>query len=1281
MPQTRFNPFPGLRPFAMEERHLFFGREEQTAEMLVRLRQHRFIAVVGASGSGKSSLIRAGLLPELHGGTLRVAGSTWRVAVMRPGGDPLKHLSQALCDAGLYTDDVGEELPLRLAVTLERSGLGLVEAVRHAALPARTNLLVVADQFEELFRYTQDTPAARDAATAFVRLLLEASRQTEQPIYVVLTMRSDFLGDCTRYRGLAEAINQSEYLVPRLNRDQWRRAIEGPVRVGGGTIASRLVQRLLNDVGEDPDQLPLLQHALMRTWDHWVSSHADQRPLDLEDYEAVGCMAGALSRHADEAYQQLPHDRARDVAARVFKALTEKTRDARGTRRPTRLAELVEITAASPAEVTAVTEVFRREGRAFLMPPGDVALQSDTVVDLTHESLMRAWQRLNGWVEEEAVSVRIYRRLAETALLWKESKAGLFRDPDLQIAQLWREQNQPTAAWAGRYGPGYAAALEFLDASVQARQAELAAEAAARQRELEQERAKAENERLRAQIRVREAQRRLWLVVGLAALVFALAASWLASRNARIAISRKLAVRATGLLADDPELALILATNAWAVYPSPEALTLVRKAAFALPLRLQVTNHAGPVVRTVFSPDGTGFVTADDAGNLALTRSTGTNGVWQQAACVTRVLEPAPGSRVAALEFSRDAKFLLSAAGTQVQVWDALDGRPLARLTHHTAAVNSAVFSPDGQRVLTASDDGAALLWDWRAPQQPAVHNLAVSAGRPKLAAYSPGGQWLAVATDTNQSRLTLGPNHYQLQLWTAGATKPGSLAEQTGDVRSLAFSADDQLLATIGVAGVLRLWETASGRLLGMYTNTDLRRLTFQGRHLVAWGPRAAQVFETRPASLAGARPGLQAGRALAYPDGIQAAALSPDGAMILTAGLDGKARLHLSSGELVTEFIGHKAQVNAVAFSPDGRWLLTGGHDRRAILWENRAGQYLAAPGGFSVRLLAASPNGALVLGSTSPPETNLWIRPPGLDRSDTPAPRYQATKEIRAAALSADGRYLAVAEGGEVALVDLRQPGPGVLWAEPFPAEVRCLAFGPQTPPATLAVGREDGVVHLPKFGLAGPERHLGWDAWSSPWTNALEQVGLSPDGRLLFALQYGNRITVWTLPGGRPPAAFTHEGDVRCAAFDPAGRFLALGLSSGAIWVWQLQPRTPVDRQVQHRGQVNHLAWSCDGRFLVTGSGDKTAIVWEMSNPSGLGGLAPIAVLTGHAEPVMYMAFVEDDQSVLTADLRGGLRRHRLGKILSPEPKRLIESAARHVTRGLDGDERRVYLGGR
>jgi energy-coupling factor transporter ATP-binding protein EcfA2 len=264
-PQTRTNPFPGLRPFEADEDHLFFGREGQTDELLRRLRSHRFLAVVGTSGSGKSSLVRAGLLPALYSGFMAGVGSSWRVALLRPGNAPIANLAVALNHPDVL-GLVGEEARLQTIITetiitetiLRRGGLGLVEAVQQARLPADENLLVVVDQFEELFRFKKDAHQtdSGDEAAAFVKLLLEAAQQLVQPIYVVLTMRSDFLGDCAQFRDLPEAMNDSQYLTPRLTRDQLQQAIAAPVAVGGATIAPRLVSRLLNDVGDNPDQLP-----------------------------------------------------------------------------------------------------------------------------------------------------------------------------------------------------------------------------------------------------------------------------------------------------------------------------------------------------------------------------------------------------------------------------------------------------------------------------------------------------------------------------------------------------------------------------------------------------------------------------------------------------------------------------------------------------------------------------------------------------------------------------------------------------------------------------------------------------------------------------------------------------------------------------------------------------------------------------------------------------------------------------------------------------------------
>jgi tetratricopeptide (TPR) repeat protein/energy-coupling factor transporter ATP-binding protein EcfA2 len=489
--EPSIDPFPGLRPFEANEGYLFFGREGQSEETLRRLRQHRFLAVVGSSGSGKSSLVRAGLLPYLYGGFLAKAGSHWRVAIFRPGSDPIGNLAGALNDPAVLGKPTGNpaeaaQSGVLIEVSLRRSGLGLIEAVRLAGLAEQEQVLVVIDQFEELFRFggTAGEPHQDDDAAAFVKLLLEASRQNEVPIYVVLTMRSDFIGDCARYRGLPEAVTTGLYLIPRMTRDQRRSAIVEPVRVGGGSITPRLVNRVLNDVGDDPDQLPILQHALMRAWDYWKTHGGDQRPIDIEDYVAIGGSAEALSQHADEAYASLPDDRHRAIARRVFQALCEKGPDRRETRRPTTVETLAQVAGVPVSDIIRVLEEFRRPGRSFVMPAPGVALDAGSVIDISHESLIRGWQRLRQWVDEEAETATVYRRLAETAALHAQGTAGLWHDPDLQHALAWRDKERPTAAWGNRYHAGFEQAMAFLEQSRAAREAERRKQVRSRRRAL-----------------------------------------------------------------------------------------------------------------------------------------------------------------------------------------------------------------------------------------------------------------------------------------------------------------------------------------------------------------------------------------------------------------------------------------------------------------------------------------------------------------------------------------------------------------------------------------------------------------------------------------------------------------------------------------------------------------------------------------------------------------------------------------------------------------------------
>jgi hypothetical protein len=474
--KTLYNPFPGLRPFEPDEDHLFFGREHEIDELLRRLRVTRFLQVVGTSGTGKSSLVRSGLIPTLQSGFMAHAGANWRVLIFRPGDDPIGRLAASL-DApdALGTDgELASTNRVLLEATLRRSSLGLVQAVRQASIPSQDNLLVVVDQFEELFRFRRSGHGgnSRNEAVAFFKLLLQAAEQQDIPIYVVLTMRSDFLGDCMEFQGLPEAVNAGLYLVPRMTRDELRSAITGPIAVAGGDITQRLVLRLLNDLGDDHDQLPVLQHALMRTWNHWEAHHQPGQNIDIADYEAIGGLQQALSLHAEEAYLEAGVDRGQQIAGKIFKALTDTFSDPRGVRRPTSIQELAAICEASEAEVIQIVEIFRRDGRSFLTPHAGVSLDSRSIVDLSHESLMRCWTRLIAWADEEREAAITYMRIAQAASWCEECSGGLWIDPQLETGLQWRRKNQPNAAWAERYDSNFALAMDFLDRGEKQREAE-----------------------------------------------------------------------------------------------------------------------------------------------------------------------------------------------------------------------------------------------------------------------------------------------------------------------------------------------------------------------------------------------------------------------------------------------------------------------------------------------------------------------------------------------------------------------------------------------------------------------------------------------------------------------------------------------------------------------------------------------------------------------------------------------------------------------------------------
>lgn len=466
---TSKKPFPGLRPFSTAEAHLFFGREGLSSEVLkMLLTESNFLAILGASGSGKSSLIRAGLIPNLHAGKWQEENSNWRIVICRPGNNPIGNLAAALTSTKLkdnldQTNDFNTQADV-IYNTLCQSSYGILE-VLESFNDIYEKTLIVIDQFEELFRFNDNNSVNKQNNARFVDLLLTASKLRDSMVYVIITMRSEFLGECVKFRNLPEAINKGQYLVPRLSAKNISDTIEGPIAVVDKEISQRLVNQMVNEIGDDMDQLPVLQHSLMRTYNFAFLHDSDKQKIEIEDYEAIGTMEMALSNHATKIFNGLKEEnskarglsRKQRIAKLIFQRLTDESKGSLGGRFPTTLSKIYSICKARPLkaskkEVKVVINEFRGLDTSFLMPPIDTALTDDLVIDISHESLMRNWDLLIGndkqigWIQEEVENGKRYRQLHERRIQGDPIISSLLDD-----LLVWKKNNSISSTWAKRY--------------------------------------------------------------------------------------------------------------------------------------------------------------------------------------------------------------------------------------------------------------------------------------------------------------------------------------------------------------------------------------------------------------------------------------------------------------------------------------------------------------------------------------------------------------------------------------------------------------------------------------------------------------------------------------------------------------------------------------------------------------------------------------------------------------------------------------------------------------
>ncbi len=922
------NPFPGLRYFTGADSALFFGRDGQIGEVLRRLRRHRFLAVIGASGSGKSSLIRAGVIPSLtERQHAQAGGPDWRTAIMTPGNAPIANLARALAESdALGPTDLDPALrQSMLEATLRRGTLGLIQAVQQARVGG--NLLLLVDQFEELFRMHPQADESEDQADAFVRLILEASAQREVPIYVLLTMRLDYLGDCIRIQGLTEAINRGQYLIPNLNREQRREVIAGPIALRGARITPPLLHRLLNDVGEDASQLTTLQHALMRTWDYWQAHRSGDESLDLSHYEAIGTLEHALEQHADDAWAELADRQRQSIAETIFKRLTEKGADRREVRHPATLGDLCAITEQSTEAILPVLEIFRRQDRCFLLPGLETPLEEESVLDIAHESLIRVWWQLRIWADEEAQSAAEYLRLVERMARYRAGQDSQLQNPALRLALDWRERYRPNQAWANRYDRRFADAMVFLDESEAAHHRAEAEKDAARQRELEQARALAVEQERRYQEQRRATRRLRRLALALLAVfalaVFAAIDAWRSSQRAayeaRQSTARSQAMAAVNNLDVDPQRSLLLALQAASTTYQvdgqimPVAFSTLNRAIQAVAARPVLNGHERGLLALAFTAGPGGLVSTGRDDRILL---------WDIVKRKARNLVPQSAAGLTAFAVSAD-RTRLAVAGQDgnVQLWSDAGWTRAQILPGAAGRVSALAFSPDGRILAAANGEGRILLWDSDTRVQTRL--LEGHQGRVSVLAFRPDGQRLASAGWDGRVRL-----------WDPD---PGRLVQvlegHSAQLSALRYSPDGKRLASADWESRVLLWDGANGDLVARiegHSDAVLSLAFSPNSRWLASGGRDTRVLLSKAANG-------QPGPTLAYHTGaITALDFDPFGSRLASADADGQIYLwDPETGRRTGALSGHAAWVDAIAFSPDGRLLASGGDDGSIILW----------------------------------------------------------------------------------------------------------------------------------------------------------------------------------------------------------------------------------------------------------------------------------------------------------------------------------------------------------
>jgi WD40 repeat protein len=1222
-------PYKGLDVFEEEDAELFFGREKLIDELVNRVKDSRSVFITGPSGSGKSSLVRAGLIPALKAGAIKdLHSERWLYGTVKPGREPLVELGRVASKFSGSTsayDEICAKAQIDASIFARWCEIALEDRREKRAV-------IFIDQFEEVFtQISKETERI-----AFLDLLTHAATIEDGRVLLLFAMRSDFLSSCAVYPEINTLLSRQFIQIGSMQPDELVSAIAQPPLRVGLRIDPNLIAQIINDIEGEPGTLPLMQFALKDLFDSQEAA-GGVIALALSDYFGRGGLRKSLERHADDSFTKLSKSE-QQLARIIFSRLIEIRLGTLDTRRTAFSDELIP----AGTESREVEATLHKLADARLITTDELAGRE--TVTISHEKLIDAWPWLRKLVNENRDVITLQNEIMEDAIDWDENNretSYLYTGARLANAQEKINAKQIVL---------HDLARSFIDAGTQ----------------------KETIERIREEENRRKEQSLFYLrrisgaSVAVAIVMIVLACVAYVQRNDAIklnlrALAYQLAAQAQTInatISSRQNIATLLAIRSMQLFPSSEAAQVLLGNLTGHPVYALNQSREGDVRAIAFSPDGKLLASAGGKVIHILEAETGKEISRVQQDDIVYAVAFSPDSKILAsggrdqtvriwnpvtgaelhrlrqdgevrdVVFSPDGQHLAGGGFETIRIWDTVTGAEIGRLDiHNTGPVTDLDYSPDG-RFIASADTKTARVWDaanakeilrekstWEVKTvdfSPDSKYLVSSCddvfacvweidSGTKVSRMVHGGTVLSAAFSHDGKRIVTGSRDNTARVWEALTGNELARITHDGSVFFVSFSPQDFYVLSTANDYTARVWDSSTGKELARKTHDSLiYRANFSpdGRLIASAGAdRILRVWRPLPTA--------EMSRMI-YPGIVYTVAFSPDGKYALSGGSDGTARVWEAATDREIGRMDYDGTVFSAAFSPDGKYVVSGGGSDFSV-WDFHTGMKLfRVKHGTEVTSLAFSPDGKYVVSASDDPNIRVWEVASGQEIT-----HFAHMGLGDAARFSADGKYI-VSAGGKQACV----------WVALIGERINCF--------------EHQSDVH---------------------------DAALSPDSRYVVSGD-GTAAHVWEVQTGKQTASFELKTDVYNVAFSPDGKYVLLGGNRLTV-VWEPLARKTV-LVVKHDGIVQRVAFSPDGKYVISGD-DKIARIIEVATGTEIARL-------NHDNLVEAVAISSDNHYALS----GGL--DKTARVWLWHPKDLIQQTCDSMIRNLNRDEWNTYLSG-